>query len=75
MAIGQLPYLLLTTRYITALSRAIILYLCTNVTFLSKFTITKKLQGMDKVEFLFAYFQILGPLGCQGWVVMPKNVK
>ena len=36
---------------------------------------TEKLQAMDKVEFLFAYFQILGPLGCQGWVVMPKNVK
>jgi hypothetical protein len=36
---------------------------------------TEKLQAMEKVEFLFAYFQILGPLGCQGWVVMPKNVK
>ncbi len=23
----------------------------------------------------FANFQILGPLGCQGWVVMPQNVK
>jgi hypothetical protein len=23
----------------------------------------------------FAYFQILGPLGCQGWVVIPQNVK
>jgi hypothetical protein len=33
IAIGQLPYLLLTTRYITGLSWAIIVYLCTNVTF------------------------------------------
>jgi hypothetical protein len=24
---------------------------------------------------LFANFQILGPLGCQGWVVIPPNVK
>ncbi len=23
----------------------------------------------------FADFQILGPLGCQGWVVIPQNVK
>jgi hypothetical protein len=23
----------------------------------------------------FANFQILGPLGCQGWVVIPQNVK
>jgi hypothetical protein len=23
----------------------------------------------------FATFQILGPLGCQGWVVIPQNVK
>jgi hypothetical protein len=31
---------------------------------------------MDEVEiFFFANFHILGPLGCQGWVVMPKNVK
>jgi hypothetical protein len=30
---------------------------------------------MDKVEIFFATFQILGPLGCQGWVVMPQNVK
>jgi hypothetical protein len=22
-----------------------------------------------------ANFQILGPLGCQGWVVIPQNVK
>ena len=26
-------------------------------------------------KFFFANFQILGPLGCQGWVVMPQNVK
>ncbi len=26
-------------------------------------------------KFLFANFQILGPLGCQGWVVIPQNVK
>ncbi len=25
--------------------------------------------------FFFANFQILGPLGCQGWVVIPQNVK
>jgi hypothetical protein len=30
---------------------------------------------MDEVEIFFAKFQILGPLGCQGWVVMPKNMK
>ena len=31
---------------------------------------------MDEVEKLFfANFQILGPLGCQGWVVIPQNVK
>ena len=31
---------------------------------------------MDEVEnFFFANFQILGPLGCQGWVVIPRNVK
>ncbi len=24
---------------------------------------------------IFANFQILGPLGCQGWVVIPQNVK
>jgi hypothetical protein len=31
---------------------------------------------MDEVEILvFANFQILGPLGCQGWVVIPQNVK
>jgi hypothetical protein len=35
MVIGQLPYLYLTTRYITALSRATIVYFCTNVTFFS----------------------------------------
>ncbi len=28
-----------------------------------------------KVTFFFANFQILGPLGCQGWVVIPQNVK
>jgi hypothetical protein len=29
---------------------------------------------MDEVEkFFFANFQILGPLGCQGWVVIPQN--
>ncbi len=33
-------------------------------------------QAMDEVEQLFfANFQILGPLGCQGWVVIPQNVK
>jgi hypothetical protein len=33
-------------------------------------------QAMDEVEiFFFANFQILGPLGCQGWVVIPQNVK
>ena len=26
-------------------------------------------------KFFFANFQILGPLGCQGWVVMPQNEK
>jgi hypothetical protein len=31
---------------------------------------------MDEVEiFFFGNFQILGPLGCQGWVVIPQNVK
>jgi hypothetical protein len=31
---------------------------------------------MDEVEnFFFANFQILGPLGCQGWVDIPQNVK
>ncbi len=30
---------------------------------------------MDEVEIVFANFQILGPLGCQGWVVIPQNVK
>jgi hypothetical protein len=28
-----------------------------------------------KLKFFFANFQILGPLGCQGWVVIPQNVK
>jgi hypothetical protein len=28
---------------------------------------------MDEVEKNFG--QILGPLGCQGWVVIPQNVK
>jgi hypothetical protein len=28
-----------------------------------------------KFKFFFATFQILGPLGCQGWVVIPQNVK
>jgi hypothetical protein len=29
-----------------------------------------------KLKNFFANFQILGPLGCQGWVVIPqKNVK
>jgi hypothetical protein len=33
-------------------------------------------QAMHKVEKnFFANFQILGPLGCQGWVVIPQNVK
>ncbi len=32
-------------------------------------------QAMDEVEILFANFQILGPLGCQGWDVIPQNVK
>ncbi len=26
-------------------------------------------------KILFANFQTLGPLGCQGWVVIPQNVK
>ncbi len=26
-------------------------------------------------KFFFANFQTLGPLGCQGWVVLPQNVK
>ncbi len=26
-------------------------------------------------NFFFANFQILGPLGCQGWVAIPQNVK
>ncbi len=30
---------------------------------------------MHEVEKFFANFQILGPLGCQGWVVIPQNVK
>jgi hypothetical protein len=33
-------------------------------------------QAMDEFEQkFFANFQILGPLGCQGWVVIPQNVK
>ncbi len=28
-----------------------------------------------KLNIFFANFQILGPLGCQGWVVIPQNVK
>jgi hypothetical protein len=33
-------------------------------------------QAMDEVKkFFFANFQILGPLGCQGWVVIPQNWK
>ena len=28
-----------------------------------------------KLKFFFANFQIRGPLGCQGWVVIPQNVK
>jgi hypothetical protein len=32
-------------------------------------------QAKDEVEFFFANFQILGPLGCKGWVVIPQNVK
>jgi hypothetical protein len=35
----------------------------------------KFLQAIDGVEILFANFQILGPLGCQGRVVIPQNVK
>jgi hypothetical protein len=30
---------------------------------------------MDEDEIFFANFHILGPLGCQGWVVKPQNVK
>jgi hypothetical protein len=26
-------------------------------------------------KFFFANFQILGPVGCQGWMVIPQNVK
>jgi hypothetical protein len=33
-------------------------------------------QAMNEDEkFFFSNFQILGPLGCQGWVVIPQNVK
>ncbi len=32
-------------------------------------------QAMVEVEIFFVNFQILGPLGCQGWVVIPQNVK
>jgi hypothetical protein len=33
-------------------------------------------QNMDEVENLFlANFQILGPVECLGWVVIPQNVK
>jgi hypothetical protein len=33
-------------------------------------------QAIDEVKKIFlANFQILGPLGCQGWVVIPQNVK
>jgi hypothetical protein len=32
-------------------------------------------QAMDEIEIFFANFQILEPLGCQGWVVIPQNVK
>ncbi len=28
-----------------------------------------------KLNIFLAYFQILGPLGCQGRVVIPQNVK
>ncbi len=28
-----------------------------------------------KLQIFFANFPILGPLGCQGWVVIPQNVK
>ncbi len=28
-----------------------------------------------KLKIFFANFQTLGPLGCQGWVVIPQNVK
>jgi hypothetical protein len=35
----------------------------------------KFLQAKDEVEIFFANFHILGPLGCQGWVVIPQNVK
>ncbi len=28
-----------------------------------------------KLKIFFANFQILGPLGSQGWVVIPQNVK
>jgi hypothetical protein len=32
-------------------------------------------QAMDEDENFFANFHILGPLECQGWVVIPQNVK
>jgi hypothetical protein len=33
-------------------------------------------QNMDEVENLFfANFQILGPVGCLGWIVIHQNVK
>ncbi len=38
--------------------------------FLPKFS-----QVMDEVEHFLDNFQILGPSGCQGWVVIPQNVK
>ncbi len=28
-----------------------------------------------KMKIFFANFKILGPLGCQGWVIIPQNVK
>jgi hypothetical protein len=28
-----------------------------------------------KLKFFFANFRILGPLGCQGWVIIPQNVE
>jgi hypothetical protein len=32
-------------------------------------------RPLMKLKFFFANFQSLGPLGCQGWVVIPQNVK
>jgi hypothetical protein len=51
-------------------------FLKLNFEILQKKRIFRKiLQAIDEVEIFFAIFQIPGKLGCQGWVVMTKNVK